>query len=217
MKKLKFIIYTRFFIYLAYYIIRIYSLTFRLKIENEEQWQDLLKRGDTILLCAWHQQFFSAIYHFKTYTDLNPALMISQSKDGDLIAGVAQRTGWRTARGSSSRNGKQAMDMMIDHLNRYQFGAHVLDGPRGPMGKIKAGIINMAHKGKARVVPFYTSASDAWFFKSWDRFMLPKPFSTVTITFDTPLHFPPCKTPDEFEAQRKKLETIMTPRLFLRP
>lgn len=215
-KKLKFLIYTRAFIFFAYYLVRVYSLTLRLRILNEDKWQTLLKQNRTILLCAWHQQFFSAIRHFKTYSKFNPGLMISQSRDGDLIAGVAQRTGWHTPRGSSSRGGRKALDAMITHLNTHRFGAHILDGPRGPMGKIKAGVIKMAQETDALVVPFYIRADHAWFFNSWDRFMLPKPFSRVTLTFGEAIHFAPAETSREFEAQRLHLETLMLPGLFLK-
>ncbi|CCK81786.1 MULTISPECIES: lysophospholipid acyltransferase family protein [Desulfobacula] len=216
-KKLKFLIYTRPFIVFAYYLIRVYSLTFRLKVINEEKWQHLLKQGKPILLCAWHQQFFSAIRHFKTYSKFNPGLMISQSRDGELIAGVANRTGWHTPRGSSSRGGKKAMDAMINHLTTYKLGAHILDGPTGPIGKVKAGVIKIALETNALVVPFYTHAEHAWFFNSWDRFMLPKPFSKVVLTFGNELQFSKADTPEEFEAQRQLVETTMLPGLMLKP
>lgn len=103
LKKLKFIIYTPAFIWLAYYIIRLYSLTFRLTVVNEGPWKKRLGDRQAIIMCTWHQQFFAAIRHFKTYSHLNPGLMISQSRDGDLISGVANQTGWHTPRGSSSR------------------------------------------------------------------------------------------------------------------
>lgn len=215
-KKLKFIIYTRPFIYFAYYLIRIYSLTLRLKIVNEDNWKELLKLDRPVLLCAWHQQFFTAISHFKTYSKLNPGLMISQSRDGDLIAGVANQTGWHTPRGSSSRGGKKALDAMIDHLNTHGFGAHILDGPRGPIGKVKSGVIKMAREVNARVVPFYIKPENAWFFNSWDRFMLPKPFSKVTLIFGEELHFPQDSSPANFESQRQLLETTMLPGLCLK-
>jgi lysophospholipid acyltransferase (LPLAT)-like uncharacterized protein len=215
-KKLKFIIYTRPFIIFAYYLIRVYSMTFRLKIENEERWKDLRAQGTPILLCAWHQQFFSAILHFKTYSKFNPGLMISQSKDGDLISGVASKSGWHTLRGSSSKGGKQAMDAMIDHLKTHGFGAHILDGPTGPIGKVKAGGIKMALEAEAVVIPMYTSAENAWFFNSWDRFMLPKPFSRVFLTFGREIRFESTGSEKDFEARRQLLETAMRPGLFLK-
>ncbi len=214
-KKLKFFIYTKPFIAFAYYLIRVYSLTFRLHIVNEEKWKALLAQQKTILLCTWHQQFFAAIRHFKTYSSLNPGLMISQSRDGDLISGVANRSGWHTPRGSSSRGGRKAMGAMIDHLSTYGFGAHILDGPTGPIGKVKSGVIKMAWDTDAVVVPFYASAPKAWFFNSWDRFMLPKPFSKVTITFGEEMHFPQNGTQGDFEEHRALLEKTMLPGLVL--
>lgn len=208
-KRLKFIIYTRPFIVFVYYFIRVYSMTLRLKIENENRWQELREQGNNVLLCAWHQQFFSAISHFKTYSKFNPGLMISQSKDGDLISGVANRSGWHTPRGSSTRGGKKAMDAMIDHLKTHGFGAHILDGPTGPIGRVKAGVIKMALEADAVVVPLYTSAENAWFFNSWDRFMLPKPFSRVFITFGQEIRFESVDQKDDFETQRLLLEKTM--------
>ncbi len=214
-KRLKFIIYTRPFIFLIYYFVQLYSMTFRLKIENEDHWQKLVRQGTPVLLCGWHQQFFSAIRHFKSYSRFHPGLMISQSKDGDLISGVANRTGWITPRGSSSQGGKRAMGAMIDHLKAHGFGAHILDGPRGPMGRVKAGVIKMALEAETMVVPFYTRASHAWIFNSWDRFMLPKPFSRVYITFGQAIWFENFKDPKQFEDHRLYLENIMKPWLVL--
>ena len=215
LKRLKFIIYTRPFIIFIYYFIRIYSMTFRLRVENEKHWQELMKQGTPILLCAWHQQFFSAIHHFKTYSKYNPGLMISQSKDGDLISGVANRSGWHTPRGSSTRGGRQAMVLMINHLKTYGLGAHLLDGPTGPIGRVKGGAIKMALEADAVVVPFYTSAEHAWFFNSWDKFMLPKPFSRVCITFGREIRFNASDDGNDFERHRLYLENIMRPRLCL--
>ncbi len=213
-KRLKFLIYTRGFIWFAYYLVKCYSRTFRLRVENEAGWKTLRHEGIPVLLCTWHQQFFAAIAHFETYAGYHPGLMISRSRDGDLISGVANRVGWHTPRGSSSRGGKDAMTAMIAHLKEHGFGAHILDGPTGPMGKIKPGIIRMAHAAQARVVPFYVTADKAWFFNSWDRFMLPKPFSRVCITFGEALHLAPATTPEAFEQQRQDLETRLRPRLF---
>ncbi len=92
-KQLKFIIYTRAFISFVYYFIRLYSRTFRLKIENEKSWRAMLDGDQPIILVTWHQQFFSAIRHFKTYARYHPGLMISQSRDGELISAVARRNG----------------------------------------------------------------------------------------------------------------------------
>ncbi len=203
------------FISFLYRFIRLYSATFRLKVENESTWMEHLKGGKRVLLCAWHQQFFGAISHFRRYRHLRPGLMISRSKDGEIIAGVAKRTGWETVRGSSSRGGREAMKGIINKLMETGLAAHIVDGPRGPAGIVKNGLIAIAQATGALVVPFYVSTDRAWYFSSWDRFMLPKPFSRVTIRFDNPITLPPIASEPEFEAQRQAVEQQMLPCLHI--
>ena len=197
-----------------YHLIRAYSWTFRLHIENEKPWRDHLRDGGRILLCCWHQQFFAAIRHFKTYAPYHPALMISLSQDGDIIADIAEKSGWHAARGSSSREGGRALKEMIDHLNRSGLAAHIMDGPRGPAGIIKAGVVSLVRKTGARVVPVYVTANRAWYFNSWDRFMLPKPFARVTLRFGEMLDLSSGTSENDFERQRLRLQEIMHPGLI---
>jgi lysophospholipid acyltransferase (LPLAT)-like uncharacterized protein len=216
-RKIDSILTSKAFIGFLYRFIRLYSSTFRLTVENESAWMTHLKGGNRVLLCAWHQQFFGAIHHFRNYRHLRPGLMISRSKDGEIIAGVAQRTGWETVRGSSSRGGREAMKEIINKLKETGLAAHVVDGPQGPAGIVKNGLIAIAHATGALVVPFYVSADRAWFFNSWDRFMLPKPFSRVTIRFDDPIALSPAANETEFEAQRQAVEQQMLPSVHLPP
>lgn len=215
--KFKNIVKTKQFHSFLYRFIRLYSSTFRVKVENEKEWMDYYRRGGRVLLCTWHQHFFSAIRHFQTYRDLKPSLMISKSSDGEIIAGVAERSGWHTERGSSSKGGKEALRKMIYHLRDSRLAGHVVDGPKGPGGIIKAGVIALAHASDAAIVPFYTSADRAWYFRSWDNFFLPKPFARVTISFGEIIKFAPVEDPDTFESQRLYLEKIMLPELRLNP
>ena len=204
------------FLRFLYHFIRIYSRTFRLRIENEARWQQLVDEGTPVLLCAWHQQFFSAIRHFKTYTKYQPALMISRSRDGAIIAAVARQTGWKAIRGSSSRGGKPALRSLIRHLEDSKLAGHILDGPTGPMGMVKAGVIRLAHTARSTIVPFSVSARWALYFNSWDRFMLPLPFSRVTLRFSDPVRFAPTNDPEAFERQRARLEAMLSPYLVNR-
>jgi lysophospholipid acyltransferase (LPLAT)-like uncharacterized protein len=198
------------FLSFLYRFIRGYSATFQYTIENEKAWMDYLKQGGNVLICTWHQQFFTAIHYFKTYEAYNPPLMISKSTDGKIIAGVAKRSGWNPVPGSSSRGGPEALKAMIDNFRKSHLAGHVVDGPRGPAGKIKAGIIRLAHAADAIIVPFYTDADRAWFFNSWDNFMLPKPLARVKLTYGEMIKFTPTTDTEEFESQRLELERIMT-------
>ncbi|HTZ40987.1 MAG TPA: lysophospholipid acyltransferase family protein [Syntrophales bacterium] len=198
-----------------YHIIRAYSWTFRLHIENEERWLKYRQSGGRVLLCGWHQQFFAAIRHFQTYASHRPALMISQSKDGDIVARIAEKSGWHAVRGSSSRDGRRALKEMIGQLKIAGLGAHVVDGPKGPAGIIKAGVVSLARAAGAVVVPVYISSDRAWYFNSWDRFMLPKPFARVTMRFGDMLDLTAGDTDEDFENHRVRLQNVMQPGLIL--
>lgn len=178
---------------------------------------DYLKKGGRVILCGWHQQFFGAIRHFKNYRDFEPALMISKSADGEVIAGVSEKSGWCAVRGSSSRGGKVALRKMIEHLSRTGLAGHIVDGPKGPAGIVKAGIIHLAKASNAAIVPFYVYADKAWYFKSWDSFFIPKPFARVTLSFGN-LIGPSCSEGlEDLEGQRVALEMIMLPQIRVNP
>ena len=196
------------------WLIRLYSWTFRMTVENEEPWMSHLRGGGKVLLCVWHQQFFAAIRYFKSYESFQPSLMISQSQDGDIIARIARQQGWHPVRGSSSRDGGKALKEIIERLSQTRLAAHIVDGPQGPAGIVKAGVISIARATEAVVVPFYTAADRAWYFKSWDRFMLPKPFARVTLRFGEMMRFPADKERRLFESQREELERTMRPGLI---
>jgi lysophospholipid acyltransferase (LPLAT)-like uncharacterized protein len=197
---------------LLLWIIRIYSRTFSMTVENEGPWLSHLAGGGKVLLCVWHQQFFPAIGHFKAYASFHPCLMISQSQDGDIVARIASKQGWHPVRGSSSREGGKAMKEVVERLNLSGLAAHIVDGPQGPAGMVKAGAISIARATEAVVVPFYTAADRAWYLNSWDHFLLPKPFARVTLRFGEMMRFPPGE--GLFESQRLELEQAMRPGLI---
>jgi lysophospholipid acyltransferase (LPLAT)-like uncharacterized protein len=79
------------------------------------------------------------------------------------------------------------------------------------MGVVKAGAIRLAHNARATIIPFSVSAHRAKYFNSWDRFMLPLPFTRVTLRFGDPIHVAPTSDPKAFERQRVRLERLMAP------
>lgn len=198
------------FFSLAYNLIMVYCGTLRTRVEGEKNWLALYKNGRRVLLCAWHQQFFPTLGYFRRFRHCGPAIMISRSADGDLVAEIAVRAGWQPVRGSSSKGGFQALREMIVCLRKLRLAGHILDGPQGPAGRIKPGIALLALAADAAVVPVYLTAERAWQLNSWDRFLLPKPFSRITIRFGRPFYF---KRSGTLELQCKMLETRMRPAL----
>lgn len=196
-----------------FWAMRLYSATFRLKIENESEWLDYLKRGGRVLLCFWHQHLFIAVQLIPRYKKYQPGVMISKSLDGDIATRIVETAGAFSVRGSSSRDGSTALKEMISRIKNYRLAAHILDGPRGPAGIVKDGAIVIAHGADAVIVPACVRADRAWYMRSWDRFMIPKPFARVTVRFYPKIILSPLKDKDDFENQRKSLEKIMQPYL----
>lgn len=196
---------------ILYVCVRCYLGFLRITVKNEKKWIQYLEKGGSVLIAAFHQQFFALIRHFKTYEKFNPIIMISRSSDGDIIAPVALRSGWKVARGSSSRGGKDAMNEMIDFVSDNGLGANIVDGPRGPMGVVKPGTIRIGQKSGAVIVFCVVIAESAWFVNSWDRFMIPKPFSRVEIRFSDMIKTDKIRTGSDFERSRAFLEKEMAP------
>jgi len=214
-KSIKNLLRSRGFVIFLFVVIRCYTRLLRIRVENEAAWQAHVEQGGSVLLCTFHQQFFSLIRHFKTYKRFNPCIMISRSKDGDIIAPVANLTGWHVARGSSSRGGKDAMEEMIGLLENNCVGANIIDGPRGPIGKVKPGAVRMAQRSGAVLVPCVVIPESAWFFNSWDRFFIPKPLSRITIKFGSMVSPDAITSREAFEQTRADLETVMAPYLCM--
>lgn len=194
-------------------LVKAYCRTLSLKVENEEPWLAHLQAGGKVLLCLWHQQLFGAIRQTKNYSYLRPSIMISQSQDGELVARFVESIGWVAVRGSSSRGGRRALKEMIKRVRETGFAAHILDGPQGPMGKVKSGVIHLAQATGAVLVPLCVTVDKAWHLKSWDRSMIPKPFARVTLRYGEMIKLAATEQEDEMERQRQNLEAVMTPYL----
>lgn len=198
-----------------YGVIRLYSVAFRIKIENESKWLDYLKQGGKVLICFWHQHLFIAVWLLSRYKKYHPSVMVSKSLDGDIATRIVEAAGGFSVRGSSSRGGRAALKEIISRIKQYRLAGHILDGPQGPAGIVKDGAISMAHGADAAIVPLCVKANRAWYLKSWDRFMIPKPFARVTVDFYPKIILPPLKNEEDFEKQRKSLEKMMQPILHL--
>jgi lysophospholipid acyltransferase (LPLAT)-like uncharacterized protein len=114
-----------------------------------------------------------------------------------------------TARGSSTRGGSRALIEMIRLLKRAGTGAVTPDGPTGPRHVLKPGVIELAQRAHAQLLPLTFASSRAWVVKSWDRFTIPKPFSKTVICYGEPLSVPKKMTAAEFEAVRQEVEQKM--------
>lgn len=190
----------------AYYSLRVYLSSLRLKVEGEEAILDYLAEGGKGIAAVWHQRFLAVLLYATKFRELKPCVMVSQSRDGDMISPVAERLGLRPVRGSSSRGGKAAMLAMVAALSENQAAAHVVDGPRGPKGVVKGGLIRLAQLSGADIFPVYISTEKAWITHSWDRFIIPKPFSRVLVRWGKPIFVPQDLDSKAFEDIRQEVE-----------
>ena len=141
--------------------------------------------GPTIY-AFWHRSLLACAHRFR---NKNIAILISQSFDGEIIARIVELLGFKAIRGSSSRGGAAALRQMVEAYKAGHRCAITADGPRGPAGIAKPGTAQLALLVEAPWVgTFHAIPLNAWELKTWDRFLIPKPFSKVLLTF--PHHIP---------------------------
>jgi lysophospholipid acyltransferase (LPLAT)-like uncharacterized protein len=210
-KELKYHIIKHIVTFPAYYLLNVYAKTIRLTLENEDEIRNHVENNGRVILASWHQRFFGGFYLPRIFN--RPiSIMISKSKDGNFIADVVQRIGWAPVRGSGSRGGKKALRVLVEEIKNSLLCGHIVDGPTGPARVIKPGLISLALHSGAAICPTYVFYERPWVFNSWDRFMIPKPFSRVNIRFD-PLIFVPEDVDSElFEELRSGIEREMIER-----
>jgi hypothetical protein len=190
----------------AYYLIRIYFSSIRIRTINEDLVINRFKSDQKVIGAIWHQRIILALGYAKRFRAYKPSVMISQSRDGDMIADVYSRFNFRPVRGSSSRGGREALAAIIADLSENPFAVHVLDGPRGPKGVVKPGMVVMAQLSGVPIFPAYLSVNRAWVLNSWDRTLIPKPFSTIFVRWGDPVIVPAHLDDETFERTRKQIE-----------
>lgn len=152
----------------------------------------------------WHSRILMVSYLFKGW---GAAILVSKSKDGEIIARILKRQGHEPIRGSTSRHGVRALARLIKILKEeIRPGVVVPDGPRGPRFKVQPGVITLAQKTGYPIVPFSYSASRIKIFASWDRFMLPYPFTEGSVIYGTPISVPWKIDTDGQEVYRMRVE-----------
>jgi len=184
-------------------LLALLRLTLRRRVDGDDRVRALLDSGRRVILVAWHGRLLVGMMHLGGY---RPALMISQSRDGERIAWVASRFGFRSVRGSSSRGGVRALLALAREVNAGAVGAHLVDGPRGPAGEVKPGIILLAARTGAVIVPIYLTARWRLEARSWDRMQIPLPWSRLDGRYSDPIEVPARPSDAESEALRLDLE-----------
>lgn len=199
----------RVLITLGFGLYRGWARTLRLQVEDPHDVASLV-RNQPVIFAIWHNRLLMLPRVFDPAFPTRQSFgLISASRDGDFIAAFIERSGYGTIRGSSSRKGVLALRQLVDTLAA---GDNVLltpDGPRGPVYQVSQGIVFLAQKSGAPIVPIHMEYSSCWRMKSWDRFVVPRPFATLRAIFGAPLHITPVQDPQQFETERLGLQNAM--------
>ena len=132
--------------------------------------------------------------------------MVSQHDDGEMIAQTVEKLGFTTVRGSSTRGGRQALMDIVRELKKGKIATMMPDGPHGPRHVFKPGAIYIAQLARVPILPMTFSSNRFFQFRSWDKFMLIKPFSRSVIMYGEPYHVPARLEPSQLETVRAELE-----------
>jgi lysophospholipid acyltransferase (LPLAT)-like uncharacterized protein len=160
----------------------------RIEVEGYEKVRHL-RASRRVILAFWHSRILLISHLFQRE---NALILVSRSRDGEIIARILQRQGHEPLRGSSSRGGLRALSEMIRKMKQSGRPAVVIpDGPRGPRHRVQPGIIILAKKTGFPIVPVSYSARRRKVFNSWDRFVLPAPLTRCKVVFGEPLSVPP--------------------------
>jgi len=199
----------RWLIAFGFYLLQVWARTIRYEIDDRANVVGKQLEGNYIA-ALWHNRLLLVSFVLKKFFPERPgAGLISASRDGDLIADATKRFGFDVVRGSSSRMGAAAL---LELSNVLSSGRDVLitpDGPRGPAYQLGPGIIFLAQKTGAPVVPVNMEYSSCWRVKSWDRFIIPRPFSKVRVIIGQPQQIRSTSTPEEFENERLRVQNTM--------
>ncbi len=158
----------------------------------------------------WHNRLLLFPFVLRRFLfNRHGAALISASRDGELLTAAIKRFDYDVVRGSSSRLGARAILQLSEMIASGHDVVITPDGPRGPAYELGPGIIFLAQKSGAAVLPVNMEYSSCWRIKSWDRFIIPRPFSKVRVIIGQPYRVKSTSTDAEFEAERVRLQNAM--------
>jgi lysophospholipid acyltransferase (LPLAT)-like uncharacterized protein len=189
---------------IGYRAIASLGATLRWRTEGLEHYDAIIAAGRQPIMAFWHGRILPATYYFRRR---GIVVITSENFDGEWIAGIIERFGFGTARGSSSRGGRKALLQLRRTLDAGRPAGFTIDGPRGPARVAQPGAVWLAGATGHPVLPFHLEANRYWTLNSWDRTQIPKPFATVSIAMGEPFHVPSAAGESDIEAARRELES----------
>ena len=187
----------------GYRLIALLGSTLRWRTDGIRHYDAVIQSGRQPIMAFWHGRILPATYFFR---GRGIVVITRENFDGEWIAGILERFGYGTARGSTSRGGRRALLQLTRDLTAGNPAGFTIDGPRGPARVAQPGAVWLAKTTGHPVLPFHLEASRHWTTKSWDRTQIPKPFSTVAIAMGEPFEVPADADEAALESVRLTLE-----------
>ncbi len=178
----------------------------RITLRNRRHWHRLNESGQGFIAIVWHGKMLLPLY---VHRNLGVVTMVSEHRDGEMIAQTMHRMGYKSVRGSSTRGGRQAFRDMLKALRANRVCTILPDGPNGPPRVIKIGALVLAMRAGCPILPITFAASRPIVLGSWDRFTLWWPFSRLCLIYGEPFSVPPGLNGEELEAARVEAEKRM--------
>jgi len=188
--------------FIGWLLINLWSRTLRIRFLNRDIPQGFDQAGRNFIYAFWHGRQFLLFY---THRNSGVVIPASESRDGEIQAGILSRFGFGVVRGSSKRKGDRALLGLVDALRSGKSIALAVDGPRGPIYEVKQGITYLAGKLGKPIVPVVMGARRSWILdKIWDKYLLPKPFTECVVLYGRPITVRGT-APEELEGKRQEL------------
>lgn len=202
----------RFLAMLGSKILRLLFLTLRLEFEDRAGLSKNVPKSP-VIICFWHNRILGItltfIRHYPGTARKGVTVLTSASRDGEILAQLVGQFGMGAVRGSSSRRGSRALRELVDLAENGHDIAITPDGPRGPRYSLGPGAISLAQLTDTPIVPMHAKFSRCLRMKSWDGFIIPLPFSKVSVTVDDSIRVPRELSNQAFEAVRLGVETLL--------
>jgi len=187
----------------GYRLVAALTATFRWHTEGLEHLETIAGAGRAPIFAFWHGRILPATYFFRHRAIV---VITSENFDGEWIAGIIERFGYGTARGSTSRGARRALLQLTREMAAGRPAAFTVDGPRGPARIAQAGAVWLAKATGNPVLPFHIESDRHWSLRSWDRTQIPKPYARVALAMGEPLEVPRDADADGIEVARGVLE-----------
>ena len=190
-------------------LLQVWSHTIRFEVDDRGKILEA-PGSERFIGALWHNRLLLLPFAIRRFIPQRQgAALISASRDGAWLSKLVRRFGFSVVRGSSSRKGAAAMLQLADVIASGHDVIITPDGPRGPAYRPGGGIILLAQKTGAHIVPLNLEYSRCWRLPSWDRFILPRPFTRVRFVLGLPYEVLPTSNEEEFEVERERLKAAM--------